>query len=68
MVQQLSVAKEESSLMEKQFLLAETINSDLLTQQEMELRSQLAMYLEKFEEFQQTLTKSNHVFSFKKDS
>ncbi len=75
MAQQLALVAEEkeSSLAERQFLLAETLQQqkkcELLTQQEVELRGQLAMYSEKFEEFQQTLTKSNHVFSsFKKDT
>ena len=39
-----------------------------LTRQEAELRGQLALYSEKFEEFQSTLTKSNDVFNtFKKE-
>jgi Myosin-like coiled-coil protein len=36
---------------------------DALTKTEAELRSQLALYAEKFEQFQETLTKSNDVFS-----
>ena len=39
-----------------------------LTRQETELRGQLSLYAEKFEEFQKTLTKSNEVFStFKRE-
>ena len=39
-----------------------------LTKQEMDLRGQLSLYSEKFEEFQKTLTKSNEVFgTFKKE-
>ena len=75
MAQQLvAVAEEkESSLAERQYLLAETIQQqkkcELLTNQEIELRGQLVMYSDKFEEFQETLTKSNQVFStFKKDT
>ncbi len=72
--QMVSAAEEkENSLAERQYLLAETMEQqkrcEMLTQQEMELRSQLSMYSDKFEEFQQTLTRSNQVFStFKKDT
>ena len=67
------VQEKETGLAERQYLLAETVQQqkkcELLTHQELELRGQLAMYSDKFEEFQQTLTKSNHVFStFKKDT
>lgn len=72
--QMVSAAEEkENSLAERQYLLAETLEQqkrcEMLTQQETELRSQLSMYSDKFEEFQQTLTRSNQVFStFKKDT
>lgn len=75
MAQQMVAAAEEkeNSLAEKQYLLAETLEQqkrcEMLTQQETELRGQLAMYSDKFEEFQQTLSRSNQVFStFKKDT
>lgn len=75
MAQQMVAAAEEkeNSLAERQYLLAETLEQqkrcEMLTQQETELRSQLSMYSDKFEEFQQTLTRSNQVFStFKKDT
>lgn len=72
--QMVSAAEEkENSLAERQYLLAETLEQqkkcEMLTQQETELRSQLSMYSDKFEEFQQTLTRSNQVFAtFKKDT
>ncbi|XP_019859265.1 PREDICTED: alpha-taxilin-like [Amphimedon queenslandica] len=51
-----------SEMMEKQK------KCDDLSMQEMELKGQLSIYSEKFEEFQSTLTKSNEVFStFKKE-
>ncbi|XP_065176274.1 alpha-taxilin-like [Sycon ciliatum] len=64
--------EKERSLAEKQMLLSETAEKqrkcEALTQQEVELRSQLSLYTEKFEEFQKTLTKSNEVFAtFKKE-
>ncbi len=75
MTQQIVAAAEEkeNSLAERQYLLAETVQQqkkcELLTQQEIELRTQLSLYSDKFEEFQQTLTHSNQVFStFKKDT
>lgn len=75
MAQQMVAAAEEkeNSLAERQYLLAETLQQqkkcEMLTQQETELREQLSLYSEKFEEFQQTLTKSNQVFTtFKKDT
>lgn len=75
MAQQMVAAAEEkeTSLAERQYLLAETLEQqkrcEVLTQQETELRGQLSMYSDKFEEFQQTLTRSNQVFStFKKDT
>ena len=53
-------------------LLSETLEQqkrcEQLTRQEQELRGQLSLYSEKFEEFQKTLTKSNEVFgTFKKE-
>ena len=75
MAQQVVAAAEEkeNSLAERQYLLAESLDQqkkcEVLTHQEIELRGQLAMYSDKFEEFQQTLTRSNQVFStFKKDT
>eukprot|EP00731_Ephydatia_muelleri_P032196 Em0023g703a len=71
--QSVTMAEEkEHSLAERQCLLVETLEQqkrcELLTQQEMDLRGQLAMYSEKFEEFQQALSKSNDVFgTFKKE-
>ena len=64
--------EKENSLAERQYLLAETLEQqkrcEMLTQQEADLRGQLSLYSDKFEEFQQTLTKSNQVFSsFKKE-
>uniref|UniRef100_T2MGG6 Alpha-taxilin n=1 Tax=Hydra vulgaris TaxID=6087 RepID=T2MGG6_HYDVU len=62
----------ESHLKEKHSVLEESLNykkkCEELLQQEAELRAQLSLYTEKFEEFQSTLTKSNEVFAtFKKD-
>lgn len=75
MAQQMVAAAEEkeNSLAERQYLLSETLEQqkrcEMLTQQETELKGQLSMYSDKFEEFQQTLTRSNQVFStFKKDT
>lgn len=62
----------ESNMAERQYLLAETLEKQKkcqeLTEQEMELKGQLLIYSEKFDDFQKTLTKSNEVFStFKKE-
>ena len=62
----------ETSLTERRMLLAETLEQqkrcEQLTQQEADLRGQLSLYSDKFEEFQKTLTKSNQVFgTFKKE-
>ena len=62
----------ETSLTERRMLLAESLEQqkrcEELTQQEAELRGQLSLYSDKFEEFQKTLTKSNQMFStFKKE-
>lgn len=65
--------EKENSLAERQYLLVETLEQqkrcEMLTKQESELRGQLSLYSDKFEEFQQTLTRSNQVFStFKRDT
>ncbi|XP_069079435.1 alpha-taxilin [Pleurodeles waltl] len=58
---------EERHQREKDFLLKEAVESqrmcDLMKQQESHLKQQLALYTEKFEEFQSTLSKSNEVFA-----
>ncbi|XP_074161434.1 alpha-taxilin [Sminthopsis crassicaudata] len=52
---------------EKDFLLKEAVESqrvcELMKQQEAHLKQQLALYTEKFEEFQNTLSKSSEVFT-----
>uniref|UniRef100_A0A672L6R8 Alpha-taxilin-like n=1 Tax=Sinocyclocheilus grahami TaxID=75366 RepID=A0A672L6R8_SINGR len=52
---------------EKDFLLKEAAESqrmyELMKQQEVHLKQQLSLYTEKFEEFQNTLSKSNEVFT-----
>ncbi|XP_051949012.1 alpha-taxilin isoform X1 [Xyrauchen texanus] len=52
---------------EKEFLLKEASESqrmyELMKQQEVHLKQQLSLYTEKFEEFQNTLSKSNEVFT-----
>ncbi|XP_051520106.1 alpha-taxilin-like isoform X2 [Myxocyprinus asiaticus] len=52
---------------EKEFLLKEVAESqrmyELMKQQEVHLKQQLSLYTEKFEEFQNTLSKSNEVFT-----
>ncbi|KAI5087219.1 alpha-taxilin [Silurus meridionalis] len=52
---------------EKEFLLKEAVESqrmyELMKQQEGHLKQQLSLYTEKFEEFQNTLSKSNEVFT-----
>lgn len=62
----------ENHLKEKHGVLEESLGykkkCEELLRTESELRAQLALYTEKFEEFQTTLTKSNEVFAtFKKD-
>jgi len=62
----------ENNLREKQGVLEESLiykkKCEELLITEGELRTQLSMYTEKFEEFQTTLTKSNEVFAtFKRD-
>lgn len=58
---------EERHQREKDFLLKEAVESqrmcELMKQQEMHLKQQLALYTEKFEEFQNTLSKSSEVFT-----
>ncbi|XP_077338106.1 alpha-taxilin [Lithobates pipiens] len=58
---------EERHQREKDFLLKEAVESqrmcELMKQQESHLKQQLALYTEKFEEFQSTLSKSNEVFT-----
>jgi len=71
--QNLAVQEEmESHLREKHGVLEESLGykkkCEELLRTEADLRSQLSLYTEKFEEFQTTLTKSNEVFAtFKKD-
>ncbi|KTF73172.1 hypothetical protein cypCar_00039301 [Cyprinus carpio] len=52
---------------EKDFLLKEAAESqrmyELMKQQEVHLKQQLSLYTDKFEEFQNTLSKSNEVFT-----
>ncbi|XP_062510577.1 alpha-taxilin-like isoform X2 [Corticium candelabrum] len=74
LAQHLAAAGEEreTNLKEKHALLADAVHHqkrcEQLAQQEIELRGQLSLYTEKFEEFQKTLTKSNDVFgTFKKE-
>ncbi|XP_030645448.1 alpha-taxilin [Chanos chanos] len=58
---------EERHQKEKEFLLKEAVESqrmyELMKQQEVHLKQQLSLYTEKFEEFQNTLSKSNEVFA-----
>ncbi|XP_066529737.1 alpha-taxilin isoform X1 [Hoplias malabaricus] len=58
---------EERHQKEKEFLLKEAVESqrmyELMKQQEVHLKQQLSLYTEKFEEFQNTLSKSNEVFT-----
>ncbi|XP_074412027.1 alpha-taxilin isoform X1 [Zonotrichia albicollis] len=58
---------EERHQQEKDFLLKEAVESqrmcELMKQQETHLKQQLALYTEKFEEFQNTLSKSSEVFT-----
>ncbi|XP_033125684.1 alpha-taxilin-like [Anneissia japonica] len=69
----LTLAEEkEKHIREKAILLNETadvhLKCEALTKQEAQLKSQLGVYTEKFEEFQTTLTKSNEVFqTFKQE-
>ncbi|XP_006899003.1 PREDICTED: alpha-taxilin-like [Elephantulus edwardii] len=58
---------EERHQQEKDFLLKEAVESqrmcELMKQQETHLKQQLALYTEKFEEFQNTLSKRSEVFT-----
>ncbi|XP_072036093.1 beta-taxilin-like isoform X1 [Amphiura filiformis] len=69
----LALAEEkERNLREKAILLSEAADAqrkcELLSKQEAQLKAQLSVYTEKFEEFQNTLTKSNEVFqTFKQE-
>jgi len=63
---------EEKSKLEKEHLLKQAAESKLqvkvMKEQECDLKAQLAMYSEKFDEFQGTVSKSNGVYaSFKQD-
>jgi hypothetical protein len=65
-VLQISEAKEKH-LHDKQLLMKELLESQgkmlLMEEQEKALKAQVAMYTEKYDEFQSTLTKSNDVFN-----
>ncbi|XP_072884259.1 alpha-taxilin-like [Hemitrygon akajei] len=65
--QELLKEAEERHQKEKDYLLKETVESqrmcELMKQQEVHLKQQLALYTGKFEEFQTTLSKSNEVFT-----
>ncbi|XP_031549409.1 alpha-taxilin-like [Actinia tenebrosa] len=58
--------QKEKSLMEKQELLQDSLDYrkrfEIMVKQEKELKAQLALYTERFDEFQITLTKSNEMF------
>ncbi|KAI1885119.1 hypothetical protein AGOR_G00216900 [Albula goreensis] len=58
---------EEKHQRERDFLLKEATESrhkcDLMKEQEFQLKQQLSLYMDKFEEFQTTLAKSNEVFT-----
>ncbi|XP_053317008.1 beta-taxilin [Spea bombifrons] len=63
---------EEKHNREKEFLLTQAaewkLQSKMLKDQETMLKTQIALYSERFDEFQNSLTKSNEVFStFKKE-
>ncbi|KAI1901807.1 hypothetical protein AGOR_G00038200 [Albula goreensis] len=65
--QELLKESEDRHQKEKDFLLKEAVESqrmcELMKQQEVHLKQQLSLYTEKFEEFQNTLSKSNEVFT-----
>lgn len=65
--QELLNDSEDQHKKEKEFLLKEAMESqrmyELMKQQEEHLREQLSLYTEKFAEFQNTLSKSNEVFT-----
>nr|XP_006639177.2 PREDICTED: gamma-taxilin isoform X1 [Lepisosteus oculatus]XP_015219252.1 PREDICTED: gamma-taxilin isoform X1 [Lepisosteus oculatus]XP_015219253.1 PREDICTED: gamma-taxilin isoform X1 [Lepisosteus oculatus] len=58
---------EEKHQRERDFLLKEATESrhkcELMKEQECQLKQQLSLYMDKFEEFQTTLAKSNEVFT-----
>nr|XP_023656704.1 gamma-taxilin-like isoform X1 [Paramormyrops kingsleyae] len=58
---------EEKHQREREFLLKEAMESrhkcELMKEQESQLKQQLSLYMDKFEEFQTTLAKSNEVFT-----
>ncbi|XP_013868634.1 gamma-taxilin [Austrofundulus limnaeus] len=58
---------EEKQQREGEFLLKDAIESrrkcELMKEQEIQLKQQLSLYMNKFEEFQTTLAKSNEVFT-----
>ncbi|KAL1773327.1 alpha-taxilin [Sigmodon hispidus] len=54
---------EERHQREKEFLLKEAVESQRMWEQETHLKQQLALYTEKFQEFQNTLSKSSEVFT-----
>lgn len=65
--QELLKESEDRHQREKDFLLKEAVEAqrmcELMKQQEVHLKQQLSLYTEKFEEFQNTLSKSNEVFT-----
>ncbi|XP_056268401.1 gamma-taxilin [Pseudoliparis swirei] len=58
---------EEKQQRERDFLLKDATesrrNCELMKEQETQLKQQLSLYMDKFEEFQSTLAKSNEVFT-----
>ncbi|XP_053437340.1 gamma-taxilin-like [Nycticebus coucang] len=69
---QLIKENEEKHQKEREFLLKETTESkhkyEEMKQQEVQLKQQLSLFLDKFEEFQTTMAKSNELFtSFKQE-
>ncbi|XP_043928721.1 gamma-taxilin-like, partial [Protopterus annectens] len=58
---------EDKHQREREFLLNETSESrhrcELMKQQEVQLKQQLSLYMDKFEEFQTTMAKSNELFT-----
>ncbi|KAM8889377.1 gamma-taxilin isoform 2-T3 [Synchiropus picturatus] len=58
---------EEKQQRERDFLLKDASDSrhqcDMMKEQETQLKQQLSLYMDKFEEFQSTLAKSNEVFT-----
>ncbi|XP_029952278.1 gamma-taxilin [Salarias fasciatus] len=58
---------EEKQQLERDFLLKDATESrrkcELMKEQEAQLKQQLSLYMDKFEEFQSTLAKSNEVFT-----